>query len=342
MLTPSLDLLAQNGVPVERELLHAKLPLQILDGREIFIPSLLFGSFLARVGQSQGIDNIGWRATQRVGLRILHPGFHTSIATSPTLYSGLRVLCALAYQQTSRVRCWWTMDDDTLYFFHRSAIPGHVSGYFEMTWMSLGVLISTIRLFLGPQWHPPRMGVPPGGAAGQIASELFPNTRFVPVKSEDVSSWVAIPRRHLNAPAIRNASVGPSLPDPTPVEEPKLDFVGSLKQAVQGYLRDGSPTIELAAEFAGVSARTLQRWLSHRGYTYSKLVDEARFEIARHLLIDGSGMRVADIGFEAGYRDQAHFTRAFQRIAGVGPREFRCLSAANADARHGVPNGASG
>jgi AraC-like DNA-binding protein len=287
------------------------------------------------------MDNLGLRATQRVGLHFINPSFEKKIAESPTLYSGLRVLGALAYQQTNRVQGWTTMDDDTLYFLHRCSIPRDASGHFEMTWMSLGILISTIRVFLGPQWEPPRVGVPPGGAAGQIERQLFPNARFVPVTSEQVSSWVAIPRRHSSAPATRKANVAASLPDPTTLE-PKQDLLGSLKQAVQGYLQDGSPDIELAAEFAGVSARTFQRRLAQHGYTYSKLVDEARFEIARQLLIGESGMKVGDIAFEVGYRDQAHFTRAFRRIAGVTPREFRQLSTADPNARSGLPNGASG
>jgi AraC-like DNA-binding protein len=119
-------------------------------------------------------------------------------------------------------------------------------------------------------------------------------------------------------------------------------LVGSLKQAVQGYLQDGSPDIELAAEFAGVSARTLQRRLAQQGHTYSKVVDEARFEIARQLLIGESGMKVGDIAFEVGYRDHAHFTRAFRRIAGVTPREFRQFLTADPNARSDLPNGASG
>ena len=70
--------------------------------------------------------------------------------------------------------------------------------------------------------------------------------------------------------------------------------------------------------------RTLQRRLARRGYTYSSLVDEARFEIARQLLGD-PGMKVAEVALEVGYREQAHFTRAFRRFAGVAPREYRRL-----------------
>ena len=77
-----------------------------------------------------------------------------------------------------------------------------------------------------------------------------------------------------------------------------------------------------AAEMMGVSTRSLQRRLSLAGLTYSALLEQARFNNAAKLLGD-TDIKIIDVAFASGYADPAHFTRAFRRISGCTPREFR-------------------
>jgi AraC-like DNA-binding protein len=53
-------------------------------------------------------------------------------------------------------------------------------------------------------------------------------------------------------------------------------------------------------------------------------LDQARFEVAAEL-IEFSDRQLTDVGFEVGYSDPAHFTRAFRRWAGMAPRQYRTL-----------------
>ena len=85
------------------------------------------------------------------------------------------------------------------------------------------------------------------------------------------------------------------------------------------------PSIEVAAEAAGLSVRTLQRRLALEGLNYSELVEQARFQIATQLLEDAD-VKVTDVAFDLGYSDVAHFSRAFHRWAGVSPRAYRRLN----------------
>jgi len=50
--------------------------------------------------------------------------------------------------------------------------------------------------------------------------------------------------------------------------------------------------------------------------------EETRFDLARHLL-QATDTSVTEIGFEIGYTNPANFSRAFQRWAGVSPRQYR-------------------
>lgn len=82
-------------------------------------------------------------------------------------------------------------------------------------------------------------------------------------------------------------------------------------------------TLAEVAEHAGLSARTLQRRLTEQGLSLSRLVAEARLQVAAEHLLERHGPSLAEIGFLAGYSDQAHFTRAFAKGVGTSPRRYR-------------------
>lgn len=84
----------------------------------------------------------------------------------------------------------------------------------------------------------------------------------------------------------------------------------------------GNPSLTEIAEMAGVSMRSFQRKLSYAGITYSDLLDTVRFENASKLLRD-TDRKIIEVAFSSGYTDPAHFTRAFRRMTGVTPRQFR-------------------
>ncbi len=79
---------------------------------------------------------------------------------------------------------------------------------------------------------------------------------------------------------------------------------------------------ELAAD-TGTSVRTLQRRLSENSMSFSRILAEARLEVAAGYLCDARGPSLAEIGFLAGYSDQAHFTRSFSRAVGTTPSIYR-------------------
>jgi AraC-like DNA-binding protein len=101
------------------------------------------------------------------------------------------------------------------------------------------------------------------------------------------------------------------------------DFVTALRAPSRPYLAQGHPSLLLVAEIVGMSERTLQRRLAQSGLTYSEIVQEERFSIASDLLADPD-LNIADIAFAAGYENAPHFSRAFKRLTGMTPRDYRC------------------
>lgn len=78
----------------------------------------------------------------------------------------------------------------------------------------------------------------------------------------------------------------------------------------------------LAAE-TGASPRTLQRRLTERSISFSRLLSEARVQVAATHLCKANGPGLAEIGFIAGFADQAHFARTFSRAVGTTPSGYR-------------------
>ena len=103
---------------------------------------------------------------------------------------------------------------------------------------------------------------------------------------------------------------------------PADDFPGYVKEVIVILLRGGRADIRLMAEVTGMGPRTLQRRLARAGVSYTRLVAEARFDLAVRLL-DDPRVKLIDVALELGYSDPAHFTRAFQRWTGAAPRVFR-------------------
>ena len=90
-------------------------------------------------------------------------------------------------------------------------------------------------------------------------------------------------------------------------------------------LSEGVPTISEIATRLGLSARTLQRRLAERGFSYQDLVDAARRELSERLLL-GTEYSLAEIAFLTGFSEQSAFTRAFKRWSGQTPRSYRLKS----------------
>jgi AraC-like DNA-binding protein len=134
------------------------------------------------------------------------------------------------------------------------------------------------------------------------------------------AAWIDVPISYLSlANHRKDVSPAPQAHEDGPSG---YDIVELLKLMLPSYLDDGIPALAEVAEMAGVSTRSFQRKLAHVGLSYSDLLDTVRYENASKLLRD-SNSKIIDIAFSSGYTDPAHFSRAFRRISGVTPRQFR-------------------
>lgn len=182
-------------------------------------------------------------------------------------------------------------------------------------------LIGHVRMSLGDGWSPPSVDVSVAEPSTLASLPLFEG---VSVRAVPISATIHIPLSALALPSSsRDAGLSErALPD----DFGDLDFVQSMRELIRSYVRVGELSFSNVALAAGLSRRTLQRRLSDVGISYSGMVDQVRFEVARELLLESPELPVTQIGYELGYADPGSFTRAFRRFAGTSPIAFRRAS----------------
>jgi AraC-like DNA-binding protein len=98
--------------------------------------------------------------------------------------------------------------------------------------------------------------------------------------------------------------------------------VDHMRRVLRTLLHTGEATEERLAHLFAMHRRTVNRRLQAQGTTFRKLVDEVRYDVARHLL-ESSELPVIDIAGMLNYADASAFTRAFRRWSGTTPAQWR-------------------
>jgi AraC-like DNA-binding protein len=112
-------------------------------------------------------------------------------------------------------------------------------------------------------------------------------------------------------------------------EERDETFVECVRLAIQQKLTGRRPSIDDIADALHISSRTLQRRLQDAGFSFQRLLEEARHQLARHYL-NNPALELNEAAYLLGYEDGNSFVRAFRTWEGVPPSRWRELQGASA------------
>ena len=317
------------GVPVERELARSRLPALIEQTPDAYVSLPRALDWAWRSSREVGIMEVGFLAGRAASLSTLHPDVQRAVIAGPTGRSRIEALSKQVHRENSaltisirregvdrRVIC-------EVRGFQNSSFVGFVE------WKAIVGVINIVRSAAGPDWCPAEMTFVSRGRPPQAALEAYGNARIrtgqrycsIRVAATDIAQ-ICIDRR----PRFGEVKAPPSPPQ-TPFDlGDAWDFMTAVRALIRPYLAQGHPPLSLVAEIVGMSERSLQRRLAQCGSTYSDIVKDARFSIASDLLVD-SDLNIADIAFATGYENAPHFSRAFKRLTGMTPRDYRGASA---------------
>lgn len=95
-----------------------------------------------------------------------------------------------------------------------------------------------------------------------------------------------------------------------------------FKSVIEANLYVDVNVDELAA-LTNQSLSTFKRsFLKHFNSTPAKYIRDRRLERAAKMLL-GTKLRIVDVAYECGFKDQAHFSKLFMKIFGVSPSQYR-------------------
>ena len=320
VVRPFTNFLATVGAPVESGLRHAGLPVYALEDVDNFVPSHRFWAFLVDIAFSQDIPDLGYHVGQKYGANCADPHLIDLLHRSPTLYQGLLSASALINKTVShcQVGILQPTGSQYAYFYHSPSCDARNPAIEQIGWFGIQTLIGMVREFTSPQWQPSEIGVMVDHPTSRSICEQFTGTR---IRRAQPYSYIALENALLSLSPLDDKAAAPGNPT-WHHDQLSSDFAGSFKQLLLGYVQEKDLNLKLAAELCDLSKRVLQRKLLAQGTSYSRVLDEARFEVAKRMLQDRD-KSVTEISLLLGYSDATHFSRAFRRIAGVTPRIYR-------------------
>ena len=316
-LLPFTGVLDDIGAPTSSLLERFRLPSSLGEKSDLYVPLMPAIRFMETAQKSQGIEEFGFLASQRLHFSHLREKTRALIAHSPTLLVALRHACRWASREDTILSMWIEHDDDHVRICSRLVGTTGLLHLEHAQWIQNICAIYIVRQFAGLDWMPATIAFEARYTPSLVTQSFWPNVRFL---SGQPAAWIDVPISYLSL-SNRSNEVSPS-PHDDENGPSGYDIVELVKLMLPSYLDERIPALAEVAEMASVSARSFQRKLSHVGLTYSDLLDTVRYENASKLLRD-TDSKIIEIAFSSGYTDPAHFSRAFRRIAGVTPRGFR-------------------
>lgn len=312
-LRPIVDHLEQRGVALGPVLTRAR---PLLRDDTALVPVVVAGELVAEAVSACGSAAIGLRAGEATSVGNVGD-WGLVLGRAATVASALEIIVASARRFNTGERFWITRRGDAVWL-QRRMTSQLKQGREASNEYALMLMIDAIRAAAGPHWRPDEIhmeGEPPPHA-DEIAALARKRICFRQAQLALVFPIHTLACRFPSGafpqrPAAR-----------VPATVPASDFETSTRQAVASLLRLGSAELRVAAETAGMSDRSFQRRLSERGLRFLRLVEDARFDLARQMLGDPD-RKIVEVSAALGYTDSANFTRAFRRWAGVPPQVFR-------------------
>lgn len=102
------------------------------------------------------------------------------------------------------------------------------------------------------------------------------------------------------------------------------DFYEDVRASIARHVFDPEISLQMIADEIEKSEYHLSRIMPQVvGENFKSYIDRTRMELARRRLLEAPDEPVKSIMYECGYRQFNTFDRAFRRIYGVSPSEFR-------------------
>ena len=316
-LLPYTRLLHSMGAPVDRLLMRAGIPSNLLSYPAAAVPVENAFQFFEFACRTQGSEHLGLHVGLATSLDDLGP-YGEMLQNALTIYDYLRKGISLYNMLNTGQRFWLSDHGDELRLNFASMVDSEI-GVYQSELESLAITIAMFKEAAGKEWSPREISLAYRSREAIPDIDLYAGSRILQGTGE---SYFTIPRtilglRFPGGGSIRAEEKGLLKGHPLPE-----NLHGLVQLQIESMFSRRPVQIDSVAETLAMNTRNLQRCLAKQGLKYSHILAEARSRQAVSWL-ENSDKPIAEIASDLGYQDASNFTRAFRRQAGVSPQIFR-------------------
>lgn len=310
-----------NKISIEPYFKKLRLPLVDIYDTEALIPEKPFWHLINQVAIAEMIPDFGMQVAQ------VTPWYRVDsiqklINKSQSLKTLLDSFCEITPSQ-SNVTSFKLHTENALGWFEYSG-QHLISNDIQMELYRVTSMIELVQLAAGKNWRPLMVRLMMDKNRVVEENSVLNDCELV---FSQARTAIAFPAGLLDATITLQSTSKPTHPGIdnnrklNEIQE-KSELVNALREIISFYITEENLSVEVIADIAGLTTRSLQRTMKKHGISYNQLLSDARQQYAETKLRD-SVSKISDIAYQLGYNDTAHFTRAFKRWTGMTPTEFR-------------------
>ncbi|MBW2426250.1 MAG: AraC family transcriptional regulator ligand-binding domain-containing protein [Deltaproteobacteria bacterium] len=332
-ILPIANYLDRRGEPLEPLLLRAGLPATCLDDPQKLMPTAALWRFRELAADRTGDPNLTFSVIKPLALNELGRVAKT-LLRAPTLKKAIQTFARLTYVESTTAHIQLTPYRAGETFLSVQFTLGRVRGEWQAELYLLMWLLKIVGI-ADPDFSPKEVWCMECATPDRrrIIESLGARARF----NQQMVGF-PIPTPMLALPIHRTeAGRSPGVAeDELWSTAPSDSASGALRQLIKAYSDDRWLSLSEASDALGISGRGLQRNLAAEATTFSTVLEGARAELARDLLME-TDLSLTGIARRLGYSSLSNFNRAFQRWAAVLPSEYR-VGSRTANASRAAPH----
>lgn len=321
-LTGIFDVAAELAMDIAPDLDRFDLGLQARSPGRGMMPFAAFTAFLEAVAERHSCPSFGFRLGRRQ--RPLSLGLVSQLPLlCPTIGEGFACFSHYARLYSGTFN-WKIVHDGDAAIMRRFDTSGYALPMPQLITYSLTSAFVSMKHIMGTAWQPDGIYFTHDAPADSDALRRYFQT---PVFYNSEFCGIAFPEHYLALPiATANPDLLASLTDHFDHLLAASSGQNSLRDAVlldlKAHLGGAGCTLEGVAIRNGLHPRSLQRALAAEGASFRALYNQARSEVAVHLLTS-SNSAVADIASMLGFAHTSALTRALAEQTGMTPTQMR-------------------
>lgn len=315
-------LCASVGIDPLQLLEEAGLSASCLQFPELRLPTEKVARLLEKSAELSGVATFGLQLAHNRPLSVLGP-IALVLREQPTLRYAIDMFNRYPQLRASAIALHIDQYEDVA-VLRQELMGGAVTNMRQATELGIGMVVRSVQLMLGPDWHPLGVSFAHRAPAGSAS-----HSRILQCPVQFDAGYTGV----LCRPA--------DMDQPLPFADPEMArhaqaYVDSLRMRSEAEMTDQvrdmlsvalpsmKVSVEAIARELGVSPRMLQRQLEEEGTTFSALLTEVRRDRVLHLLAS-SRRGLSDIAELVGFTHQSTFSRWFRAEFGCSPSDFQRL-----------------